>query len=116
MALGAFLLRLLVGAGGLWLASKVVPGVELHGAVDVLAAALLLGVVNALVRPLIVLLTLPVTLLTLGLFLLVVNAASIGLTAALLNGFEVHGFWAAIGAAVVTGAVSWAANVVSRKD
>lgn len=114
--MGPFLLRLLVGAAGLWLATKVVPGVVLHGAVDLLAAALLLGVVNALVRPLLVLLTLPATLLTLGLFLLAVNAATVGLTAVLLKGFEVHGFWPAVGVAVVTGAVSWAANAAMRKD
>jgi len=74
-------LRLLVVALGLWLASALVPGIEVQGLWTLLGAALLLGIVNAVVRPLLVILTLPITLLTLGLFLLVVNAAMLGLVA-----------------------------------
>jgi putative membrane protein len=67
-------LRLLVVAFGLWLAAELVPGIEVQGLWTLFGAALLLGIVNAVVRPLLVVLTLPITLLTLGLFLLVVNA------------------------------------------
>lgn len=104
-----FLIRALIAALGLWLASVIVPGIEADGVVSLLLAAVLLGVVNAVVRPVIVVLTLPITLLTLGLFLLVVNAAMLGLVGFLLPGFDVHGFWAAVFGAVVTGLVSWAA-------
>src|SRR5215212_2533952 len=70
-----FLLRVLIVAVGLWLASAIVPGIAVRGAATLLGAALLLGIVNAVVRPVVVVLTLPITILTLGLFLLVVNAA-----------------------------------------
>lgn len=68
--------------------------------------------VNAFVRPLMVILTLPLTIVTFGLFLLVVNAAMIGLTAMFLGGFVVDGLWAGIGAAIVTGVVSWIAGAL----
>lgn len=102
-----FLARVLIAALGLWLAATLLDGVSYAGWLDLLLAALLLGVVNALVRPLVVLLTLPLTLLTLGLFLLVVNAAMIGLVALVLPGFTVEGLVAGVLAAAITGAVSW---------
>ncbi len=90
------LVRMLITALGLWLASALVPGVTITGTFTLLVAALLLGFVNALIRPLLVLLTLPITILTLGLFLFVVNAAMFGLVAALLDAFTVEGFFAAL--------------------
>jgi putative membrane protein len=72
-----------------------------------IAAALLLGVVNAFVRPIIIILTLPITLLTLGLFLLVINALMIMLVAWFLPGFLVAGFWSAVFAAIVVSLTSW---------
>ena len=77
---------------------------------SLIAAAVILGVVNAFVRPILVVLTFPITVVTLGLFLLVVNAAMIGLTSVFLDGFRVDGLWAGIGAAIVTGVVSWIAG------
>ncbi len=105
-----FIVQGVVTGVGLWLASVVVPGVDFTGQWSLILAAVLLGVVNAIVRPVLTLATFPLTVVTFGLFLLVVNAATIGLTAVLLNGFVVNGFWAGIGAAVVTGAVSWVAG------
>lgn len=105
-----FMLRTAIGALGLWLASAIVPGVAIHGAGTLLAAALLLGLANAVVRPVLVLLTLPITLVTLGLFLLVVNAALLALVAALLQGFEIAGFFPALGGAIVVGATGWLAS------
>ena len=67
--------RLIVVALSLWLASELVPGIEVRGGWTLIGAAILLGLVNAVVRPVLVVLTLPVTILTLGLFLLVINAA-----------------------------------------
>jgi putative membrane protein len=102
-----FLIRAVVVGIGLWLASKIVPGVEFNSTETLIAAALLLGIVNAFVRPIIVILTLPITLLTLGLFLLVINALMILLVAFFLKGFLVAGFWSAIGAAIIVSLTSW---------
>ena len=102
-----FLIRAVVVAIGLWLASQIVPGVEIRSAGSLIAAALLLGVVNAIVRPILVILTLPITLLTLGLFLLVINGLMIELVSHFLDGFVVDGLWPAILSAVVVAITSW---------
>lgn len=111
-----FIVQFLVTAAGLWLASRLVPGVGFTDTTTLLLAAVVLGIVNAIVRPILVVLTFPITVVTLGLFLLVVNAATIGLTAVLLNGFEVNGLWPGIGAAIVTGVVSWIAGAFIGDD
>ncbi len=108
--MSGFVVRLLIGALGLWLAQALVPGVEIHGAGTLLVAALLLGIVNAFVRPLIVVLTLPITVVTLGLFLWVVNAAMLGLVAALLDGFTLAGFGSALLGALVVSVTGWIAS------
>jgi putative membrane protein len=105
-----FIVQFLVTCLALWLAAEVVPGVGFSDTPSLLLAAILLGVANAIVRPILTVLTFPLTLITFGLFLLVVNAAVIGLVAALLGGFIVDGLWAGIGAAIVTGVVSWIAG------
>lgn len=105
-----FVLRLLVVAFGLWLASELVPGIEVKGLWTLLGAALLLGIVNAVVRPLLVILTLPITVLTLGLFLLVVNAAMLGLVAWMFDDFTIAGFWPAVLGSMVVSAVGWFAS------
>lgn len=106
-----FILRGLIAAGGLWLAARIVPGVTADGWKTLIIAGLLLGVVNAVVRPVVTVLTFPLTLVTLGLFLLVVNAAMIGIVDWLLDGLRVPGLWAGIQVAVVTGIVSWIGQV-----
>jgi len=98
-----FVIRLLISALGLWLASAIVPGMTIRGAGTLVLAALLLGIVNAVVRPLAILLTLPLTVLTLGLFLLVVNAAMLGLVAWLLDDFSLAGFGSALLGTLVVG-------------
>jgi putative membrane protein len=105
-----FLIRLLISAGGLWLASKVSDGVHFDDAGTLVAAALLLGIVNAFVRPLAVLLTLPFTILSLGLFLLVVNGAMVSLVAWMLPGFHLAGLGSAVLAAIVVGITGWVAS------
>lgn len=107
-----FIIQAIVTALGLWLAARIVPGVDFTDTLTLIIAAVLLGVVNAFVRPILVVLTFPITVLTLGLFLLVVNAATIGLVAVLLDGFAVQGLWPGVGAAIVTGVVSWIADAV----
>ena len=105
-----FIVQAVVTAIGLWASAKLVPGVEFTSTGSLIAAAVILGVVNAFVRPILVVLTFPITVVTLGLFLLVVNAAMIGLTSVFLDGFRIDGLWAGIGAAIVTGVVSWIAG------
>ncbi|MBV8877239.1 MAG: phage holin family protein [Gammaproteobacteria bacterium] len=86
-----FLLRAVITAIGLWLATQWVPGVYVDNVGTLIGAGLLLGLVNAIIRPIAFILTLPITLLTLGLFLFVLNAAMVALVAAILPGF--HAPW-----------------------
>jgi putative membrane protein len=105
-----FLIRVLVNALAIWLATAIVPGIEASGATSVVIAALVLGVINAIVRPILLVLTLPLTLVTLGLFLFVLNALCLWLTSAIVPGFDVRGFWPAFWAALLVSALSWAVN------
>jgi putative membrane protein len=105
-----FLIRLAISAFGLWLADRLLGGIQIDDTGTLIVAALLYGVVNAVVRPLAILFTLPITVLTLGLFLLVVNAAMFGLVAALLDGFHVAGFGPALLGSIVVGLTSWLAS------
>jgi putative membrane protein len=104
------LLRIVIVASGLWLAAEIFSGLSFSGPGTLFAAALLLGIVNAIVRPIAILLTLPLTMITLGLFLLVVNAGMLGLVALMLGGFHIEGFWTAVGASLIVSAVSWLAS------
>ena len=108
--MGAFLVRMLISAAGLWIASVLVPGMDISGMGTLLAAAFLLGLVNALVRPVLIFFTLPLTILTLGLFLLVINAAMLGLVAWLLPGFVLGGFFPALFGSLIVSLISWCAS------
>lgn len=103
-----FVLRVVITAIGLWIATRWVPGVRINSATTLLLAALLLGVVNAIVRPILFVLTLPLTILTLGLFLLVLNAAMVALVAWILPGFHLHSFTAAL----LTWIIVWITGLV----
>ena len=105
-----FLIRLAIGAFGLWLADQLVAGIRIEGTATLVLAALLYGVVNAVVRPIAIVLTLPITVVTLGLFLLIVNAAMFGLVAALLDGFRVAGLGSALLGSIVVGLTGWVAS------
>jgi len=105
--MAGFLLRGLIAALGLWAATAILSGISINSPTTLVLAGLLLGVVNAIVRPFALLLSLPALVLTLGLFLLVVNAAMLGLVALMLPGFKLAGFWTAIGAALIVSIVSW---------
>jgi putative membrane protein len=102
-----FILRGLVAALGLWAATAMLHGFTIDTATTLILAGLLLGLVNAIVRPFALLLSLPALIFTLGLFLLVVNAAMLGLVALLLPGFHIAGFWTAVGGAIIVSLVSW---------
>jgi putative membrane protein len=108
--MAGFILRGLIAALGLWAASEMFDGIDINSAITLIFAGLLLGVVNAIVRPIAVVLSLPALLLTVGLFLLVINAAMLGLVALLLPGFKIYGFWPAVGGAIVVSLVSWVAS------
>ena len=105
-----FFVRLVITALGLWAAATIVPGVELVGWQALLVSALLLGIVNAVIRPVILILTLPLTVLTLGLFILVVNGISLVIVAWLVPGFHVAGLLAATLGACVVGLTGWFAS------
>ena len=102
-----FLLRVVVNALAIMLAASIVPGIAVDGLVSALAAAVLLGLINAFVRPVLLILTLPITLLTLGLFLLVLNGFCFWLVAWLVKGFHVTGFGSALLGSLVVSVVSW---------
>lgn len=114
-----FIVRVIFAALGLALAAHFVPGVSYADLTTLLIAALVLGVVNAFLRPILVVLTLPLTIVTLGLWLLLLNAAMVGLVAYFVKGFEVTGVVPALLAAVATGVTSWIGHVVigdARRD
>jgi putative membrane protein len=112
MGITYFFLRAAIASLGLWLASVLIDGLEFDGAGTLILAAVLLGIVNALVRPLVVILTLPLTIVTLGLFLLVVNGIMLALVAWLLPGFHLGGFWDAFWGAIVVALVSWVGSAL----
>jgi putative membrane protein len=102
-----FLLRLLLNAVAVVFAAWLVPGIAVAGPGTALLAGFVLGLVNAVIRPILFVLTFPFTLVTLGLFIFVVNAICLGLVAWLVPGFTISGFWAALFGALVISLVSW---------
>ncbi len=105
-----FLIRIAITAIGFWLASRWVAGISVADQTTLVWAALLLGVVNAIVRPVAIFMTLPITLFSLGLFLWVINGAMIGLVAWMLEGVVVDGLWPAMIGSLIIGLTGWAGN------
>lgn len=105
-------LRWLISALALLALPYLVSGIELKSFYAALFVALLLGLVNAVVRPILILLTLPVTVLTLGLFILVINGLLFWFVASFVDGFRVSGFWAAFFGAILYSLITWAANAL----
>ncbi|PZN10168.1 MAG: hypothetical protein DIU69_07535 [Bacillota bacterium] len=104
------LVRWLINAGAILLVAWIVDGIEVRGPVAALLAAAVLGIVNAVIRPVVLFLTLPIGCLTLGLFTFVVNALMLWLTAAVVDGFEVHGFLSALIGSLLISLVSSVAS------
>jgi putative membrane protein len=104
------ILRVLLNAFALYVADYLLDGIRLTGIGSTLIAGLVLGIVNAVIRPVLLLLTLPFTLLTLGLFIFVVNALCLALTAFVVPGFSVRSFWSALAGALIVSLVSWILN------
>jgi putative membrane protein len=115
-----FLVRAAIVALGLWLATAWVHGISIDSPATLILAGILLGVVNSIVRPIAILLTLPMTILTLGLFLLVINAGMVALVAWMLPGMHVAGFgpafWTALLVSVVSMVGSWFVGPKGRVD
>lgn len=105
-----FLIRILVNALAIWFVAEIIPGIEIHGFIQAIGAGLILGLVNAVVRPILLFLTLPLTLATLGLFLLALNGFCLWMTSLLVKGFEVHGFFSAVFGSILISIVSWLLN------
>lgn len=112
MPMRNLLLVWLINALALLVLPYVVPSVQVDGFVTALVAALVLGFVNTLLRPVLVLLTLPVTLVSLGLFIFVINGLLFWMVANLLDGFHVAGFGSAVLGAIVYAVISWAASAL----
>jgi putative membrane protein len=103
-----FVLRALITAIGLWIATYWVSGIHIDDATTLVLAGALLGIINAIVRPIAIVLTLPITILSLGFFLLVVNAGMVALVAGILPGFHIPGgFWSAFGTALIVSITGW---------
>lgn len=105
-----FVIRMAITAVGLWLADYFISGISVDEPATLVWAALLLGLVNAFVRPIAVFMTFPFTLLTMGLFLWVINGAMLGLVSWMLTGFRVEGLWSAMLGSVIVGLTGWIAN------
>jgi len=107
-----FLARVFITAFGLWMADSILAGISFDDVVALWVSALLLGLVNAFVRPVVLFLTLPFTILTLGLFVFVINGAMLLLVATVTPSFQVEGWWAAILASIIVGLTGWIANAL----
>ncbi|GAA5346355.1 putative membrane protein [Planifilum fimeticola] len=104
------IVRLLLNGLAVFLAAQLVPGIEVKGFGTALLAALILGIVNTVIRPVLVFFTLPISFLTLGLFIFVINALLFWLVGAFVSGFEVDGFLSAFFGAIIVSVISWALN------
>jgi len=103
----AFLIRWLVTTIAVFAAEKIIPGIHCHSAGALLGASLLLGIINAFVRPILLLLSIPFIIVTMGFFILVVNALMLMLVAQIIPSFSVDGFWSAFFGSIVISLVSW---------
>jgi putative membrane protein len=112
--MNAILMRGAFAAIGFWIATYFVGGLHFDDGTTLIFSGLVLGLINAFVRPLFIVLTLPITVVTLGLFLLVINAAMVGCVAWLLPGMHVAGFWSALGTSVIVSVVSWIGGALAR--
>ena len=104
------LIRWLITAGALVLISQVIEGIEVDNLQAAFVAAAVLGIINAVLRPILLILTLPITILTLGLFALIINGLMLYIAGTVVKGFHVTGFWSAVFGALFLSLISWIAN------
>ena len=110
------LFRFLINIVALILIARFVPGIEVHGIYTAIIVVIVLGLLNALIRPLLILLTLPITIITLGLFVIVINALLFWFVGTFVQGFEVAGFVPALIGALIMSIVSWFANWLLKEE
>ena len=111
-----FLGRLIISTLAVLVTSYILPGVQIDGALTALLVAAVLSLLNAIVKPILVILTIPITLVTLGLFLLVINAAMILLASRLVPGFHVDGFWTAFFFSLLLSIVNSVFNALNARS
>ena len=104
-----------INAAALWVANDLFDGVHIHGRAAYLIGAAVLGIANAVLKPILTILTLPLVILTLGFFLLVINIGMVALAAWVAPNFSIHGFWTYVGTVVVVWLVNWAADTVAER-
>lgn len=109
------ILRWLISASALMLIAMYVPGIKVVNFYSALIAALIFGLINALIRPIAIVLTLPINLLTLGIFTLIINAGMFWLASTIVKGFYVMGFWPAFWGALIMWLVAWMINMLMGK-
>lgn len=110
------IIRWVVNSLAIGAASYLIPGISYYRAGDLIIAAALFGILNTFVKPLFILLTLPINILTLGLFTFVINSIMLGLTSSFLTGFNVDGFWSALAGAIVISLVSIMLNGILKDE
>lgn len=101
------LVRWLILTAAITIASYLINGIEVSGFLSAFFAAAILGVLNVFFRPILLILTLPINILTLGLFTVVINAVLLKMASGVISGFEVHGFWSAVWGALIISLVNW---------
>ncbi|MDF1546867.1 MAG: phage holin family protein [Bacteroidales bacterium] len=101
------LIKLIIGAFAVILGAYLIPGIEVSGFLNALIVAVILALINAIIRPILVFFTIPITIITFGLFLLVINAAMVKLAGILIPGFVVNGFWAALLLSFLLSFINW---------
>lgn len=109
-------LRWLTLTGAILLASYLLEGIQVSGFMSAIGAAAILGILNAFFRPIALLLTLPINVLTLGLFTFVINAVMLKMASGVISGFDVRGFWTALFGALIISLISWGLNTFISKD
>lgn len=114
--MNSLILRWLLNTLALAVSAWMIPGIQVEGIIPALFSALVLGVINAVIRPIVILFTLPINILTLGLFTLVINGLMLWMVSGLVSGFEVSGFWAAFFGAIVLSVISTVLSWFVRED
>jgi putative membrane protein len=109
-----FLINILISGLAVFIASYILPGVTLDNFLTAIFVGLLLGIINVVIKPILILLTLPITLITLGLFTFIINALMVILVDALITGFSVNNFWTAIVFSLVLSLVNWGLKLLKQ--
>ncbi len=111
-----WVLTLFMNSLALLIADALIPGFRIEGGFSALLAALVLGLINTFIRPVLILFTLPITILTLGFFIIIINAFAFIIASWIVPGFTVYSFWGAFWGAIITSLVGWLLNSISSRE